>query len=708
MRTEARTLVQPIYGMSETIPQKPDGCTLIENFTVSKWNNGWDSRIGFESIKAMDGASSFTPFSGNVFSVFNWSTHNGAKTFLLYEDNLGSNVLSLRYYIGNGPSSVTLDNVRQTPAVNFLASTYEPFGKYLIIGNGSDEPIKFDGIKAIRLGFASVPSAPEPLPVSYDTEINDEDNPSTVIPVRKYPPASGDGDVASASQQHFRVDLTESWGLGSRTNGEDNTYRYKVTFVKADGSEGPISPKSTTVFWETGDTDKRQGIYLTDVPTGEDAEGIVARRIYRTGNMSNGAGGVSALYYFVGQISNNYETTFFDMVSDTRLGALAPSEDQSTIIPANPSIMATFKNCLFINSGGRLYYSLAGRPCQYQALDYFGAGATNSGDITALRTFFDNLIVFRQNGIDVISGNSIDGFHLTPFISGIGCVSKLAVCDVPMLGMMFMSMDGIYLLKGTVGSTGSNLNIQKMSGQIERTLERANKNMLSKCCAAYSQKWREAHFYFPFDGSTENELGLVFHLDRSSWSQRSSDFKVNCITTDNNEEFIYGTHDNTTTEKGLFYISRARETGVTYDAGSDEYSLDTTTLTSKFKSIEHDFGYGPVKKIIKYLYLYVLTQGDNTVTVTYFSNRNTSTSTSAAAVKLQRPEDADQAVYDAATSLWGTTEWQKSHLCLVRIPIANKKLSYFSFEFETDKDVQFLGYSLEYNVDAMKTRVGKR
>jgi hypothetical protein len=357
---------------------------------------------------------------------------------------------------------------------------------------------------------------------------------------------------------------------------------------------------------------------------------------------------------------------------------------------------------------------LAGKPCQYQALDYFSIGSTDGGEITGLENFNDVLLVFREEAIDMVIGDPINGFRYVNLIKGIGCPSRHGSVNVPNVGCMFINRDGVYLLSGSAGTTsGSNIGIKKISNEIDTTIQRINYTLLSKAQAVYSKKWKEVHFYVCIDGHTETNYGLVFHLDHAGWSFRSEDFRVNTITADDHGELIYGTWEGFSPngeggdpdETGLYFISGMRSAGTEFIVENDVITKKDP-LTSKFVSKEHDFGYGPQKKAIKYLYLYCLAEGDNTLELSYYADRDYKNKTTTTGLKLQNPELQDQDVYNVGK--FDSAVWERKDLITLRYDIANKKLSYFRFEFETSEDLEFIGYSVEFNTDNMRTRAGKK
>ena len=735
MKTDAKQELPVVKGINQSTPPRPNGAEVLENVTLSKRFLGWDNRIGIESIiTQLYGFGNFATFSqcARIHSVFSWSTHRGAKNYLLYEeqDKLATDVrasVKLKFYQSNGPSAVTIDENRGLPAHNMIGSYYEPYGKFLIIVNGQDEPIKFDGYKSVRLGFTTLPSPPRPWSlVTSNADFQAADENQTLIPMRRFPPNAGAGVVGLAAEEGYRDNLRNNFGLGSQTNDEENSYKYAVTFVKEDGSESPMSPASEPVFWKNPASDvSKQGVWVENIPRGNQEEGVVARRIYRTKNM----GSVTTrnntdlvvedeVFYFVAQLDNNTDTHFFDAVPDTNLGAIGIRPDHSVLFPARPTMAATYKSCLFIDGGegdgGTLFYSVAGKPCQYKALDYFSVGSSEGGEITGLRNFQDVLLVFREKAIDMVVGNPVDGFKYVPVVKGIGCRSRHGSVVVPSMGCMFLSDDGIYGILGSAGNNGSNIQIRKVSEDLNDWMSRLTPENLYKAQAIYSKKWNEVHFYTSVDGSASNNIGFVFHPDLACWTTRSADFRVNAITTDHEGEFIYGSWEGFSPaapstepdEAGLYFISGKRSAGTFFDTGSDVVRAKAP-LTTKFVSVEHNFGYAPAKKAIKYLYLYCFAEGDNKLALKYYANRDVKNPITTQGQKVQPPELVDQQVYGTAIFNNANAVWERKDLITLRYDIANKKLSYFKFEFETDKDLEFLGYSLEFNVDTGKTRQGK-
>lgn len=697
----------PLGGISELLPQEEKSATRVENWSVDPSTGGWDNRIGYE--KFFPAAPAWEPFHrmGRIESLYIWNTHNGARTYHLFEvENATTGIAQLKYTVGNVAGAGGLTNIdlsRSIPTRNEPMTQYEPFGRYLIIVNGHDLPMKFDGDHVTPLGWVRTPSPPSP-----------------------WTPDPTNAGGTNSQNFAFWEDTTspfdvESYGLGDTTSDAVNRYKWKVSFVSESGSESPLSFESESVTWTTLATpagpppvqlywNRRHAVYLEDLPIGP--EGTVARRIYRTKNI--GPEATPEQYYYVGQIENNTEVSYVDYTPDQFLADLAPSGDESVLFPAPACrFAATFNNTLFLDGGqlepSRIYYSNGLHPDSFSALNYFDVGTREGGDITGFAPYYNQLLVFRERAIEIIRGDASGGFTVAPFIQGVGTKSIGTVTMVPSVGLVFLSEDGVYRLNGGLDG-GAELVFEKISKTLVKTMGRLNRNLLARATAAYSPKWREWHCYVPADGNDRPNLGLVFHIDKNSWSTREG-FPVGALSVDQDGNLIFGhsigdlsvgPHRDT----GLFVISRQRTDGYTYNAGTDPVSATPNAPpTSVYQSPWLDYGAPQKKKHVKYVYLYVMTAGDNAIPITYYTDFDYTGKTSAA-VKIQRADHVDQNVYGKAT--WDASVWENPMFTCLRYPIAQGACSHFSFKIETSQDLVLLGYSVELAATNTSTVKGKR
>ena len=732
MKTPLKKETSPIVGIDDQLPPSENSATNIVNMTIDERTKGWDSRVGYEKFftnastgpygKAFHSVGGYT---GPVYSLYSWTANQGAKQFYIYEvGSAATGRTYLQYLSVAEESAVTIESGRATPTFDQPPTDYEPFGRWLIIVNGQDKPIKFDSVtgSVTSLGWNDIPSAPDPWP---QDEIGDQSPGTTNGIVLDYL----DGNLGDPTAATTRVA-----GLGSTTAAAVNSFRWKVSFVNETGSESPTSASSEEARWITKDLSasstifekahslKRRAVYLEGIPRGP--KGTIARKIYRTRNLGDMEPGtlseLDSVYYYVATIHNNRETSYVDYTPDNFLGADAPFPSDSILMPApGARSAAVFQGRLFITGGygdvGRIYYSKVGQPDTFGGLDYFNVGTRDGGGVTALFPYYNELIVFRERAIDVI--RSVDGdMVIAPFIQGVGTRAVNSITALPGAGIIFLASDGVYVLNGGLIG-GAELSVQKISAPIMKTIRRINPSVIARSTAAYSAKWREWHCYFAVDGGEKPSVGIVFHIDSNGWSIREN-FPIGCIVSDRDGNLVFGNHtgrpyphvSGAAHENGLFVISKTPYAGHTIELATppDQQPSESTgngpATTSKFKSKWHDFGYPSQKKHVKYLYLYVLTKGDNTIPVTVFEDFS-STGTAITAARAQRPEHLDQDVF--SVGVWDDAVWQEQLITELRYAIPQKACSRFAFEIETGNDFILLGYSLELSANDIRTGRGK-
>ena len=738
MQTDNKPQYKQILGIDESLDPVENSSYKLINWTVDVKSKGWDNRIGYESlVPNITSRSNWAGFQngGPVNSIYFWNTHQGAKSWLLYEQAEAGAVtktfptdananMSLHYWKGATLNKVTIDAQRSVPANDEIYTHYNPIGKNLIILSGNGKPIKFDGVKTVTLGFLEAPNPPIPWNINGNgltTTISDQ----TVMPITPHT---------------FNMD--KSYGLGNATTDAENRYRYKVSFIMENGSESPLSAASLHVYWKTYGAsiypiynNRRVAVYLDSVPIGP--AGTIARKIYRTKNLTNGDT-IEEIYYYVDTIINNYETNYVDYTKDTRLGSLAPDDDASILFPApSTRFSSTFKNCLFLDGGQtdptRIYYSQPLKPDQFRALDFFDVGSRSGGDVTGLFTYYNNLLVFREAAIDLIRGDVTTGFTISPFQQGIGTRAIHSVCLVPGAGVMFLSPDGVFLISGGLDG-GSQMTCTKVSDPIVGTIGRISKSMIARACGAYSEKWREYHLYFSVDGSPVNNLGLVFHMEKKSWSIREG-FPVGCLTVDARGELVFGHNVGQTVgaiipitgmvpaETGLFFISRCRNAGhgTIYNPAVGQnpayYTIqEKGPPTSTWIGANLNFGIGQIKKHVKQVYLNCFTEGSNTYNVFYNKDWDYNYTQSNFGL-AQRPEYVEQAFYNASTGEFvyspastldkTVAKWEIPFYTQLKFPIANMAASTFSVGIQTSNDFILIDYSLEFNTSGTETKAAR-
>lgn len=240
-----------------------------------------------------------------------------------------------------------------------------------------------------------------------------------------------------------------STAAGSST-GLTGAYKVRVSFVVlgTDGStymESPLSPASISVTLANND------LALTRVPTSNDD--ITLRRLYRTA-----AGGT--LYYFMGDVDGNTQTSFLTNLSDVNL-ALLPTAASTLTAPPGTLFGTRLKN--IASWKGRLwavaddptlidtvYYSEDNKVYAWpNSLIAHPTGQDKEG-IVAFCPRRDQMGVLKRNGVWQITGSSNSNFAIMQIAVGKdpgngrgGCIAADSVLLVNDTGY-WLGKDGVY------------------------------------------------------------------------------------------------------------------------------------------------------------------------------------------------------------------------------------------------------------------------
>lgn len=700
---DTNTKVDRLDGVFENFPQPIASLQELINWQVDQYTGGWNNRLGYERYNGSQ--ESFDPFSlEHIDSLFYVQRHQGAQDSILFEQ--AGILYQLNDFDGVLKKNILSDN-RTIPRSTELGTQFCQFGRYVLYANGYDRPSKsrlwlvtdFNADNYLieyPLGFDAAPAAP----VAFNIEVD---------------PASPAVGQDKTSIFFFPVQTQadpKGKGLGSGTKDETNEYKYKVSFVNTAGAESPISESSNVVSWTTLKDDLRYAVCV-EIPTGNND--VIARRIYRTKNFSTDGLADSETYFFVAEIPNNGDDIYIDDNPDSGLGSQAPSDLESIPFPSmRCRYLGSFKDCLFID-GGRdndltLFYSHPAKPDQFAALSFLTLSHRNGGGLTNLFSYFNNLLVFREHSIDIIRG-SYPNFSSTNLVQYIGTTATETIVGVEGLGVLFLSYDGIYSININL-DYNDNPTVQNITPHLRDTFDRINKDAITNATAVYSKKRREYIVHFPVDGSPINNLGLVYHTDKRTWSIREG-IPVGKMIVNNTGDVLFGMNDdaiNINAEHGIMVLSRKRAAGSFRDpsgAGGGGLILDNPPLSCVMRSAWLDMGDPGVKKKVHSVYLFIATGGDQDISLQYCMDFNYNSQELTDALRQQRPDFEDQVVYDKVLLDQGAY-WEEPLVTTIRYDVHSASCSHFQWKIETKADVHVIGYAIDFTASGMRVIQGKK
>ena len=435
-------------------------------------------------------------------------------------------------YAGNYYYSdfVYLQTGRKRPKANEVGSQFIPYGNRLLIINGYDKPIWFSGNEDYRDFSFSLPTGqPQISPIQPDY-------------------ISGAKLEGGTCGPTFTQKSTIGLGFADQ---DRNNYFWFMTYITEDGAESPASTP-VGISWVIDDAadEARFGCVL-QLPQGPD--GTTARRLYRTKNIRRvgAADANDSNYFFVREFEDNSTTHFIDITPDSALVSPAPATFASTTINTTYKFGAAWDSRIWLAGGDstptRIIYSDKGNPEQFGSFNFFEIGSTGGGHITQLYPYYNNLLVFRRNSIEIIRRDGTGNPTISTLSNNLGTIASNAICSVANLGVMFMNEEGIFLIQGGLDG-GSQITITRVSETLDKEINKINKVALANAWACYSPQEREAWFHFATDSKSVPTMGLVYHLDNGAWSIRGAVgeanenlFRLTCASTDPEGHFVMGT-----------------------------------------------------------------------------------------------------------------------------------------------------------------------
>lgn len=683
--------VDNLKGIVENYPQPIDALQELINWQVDQYTGGWTNRLGYERYDST--ANDFDPFLTNrVDSMFYVQRHQGAQDSILFEQN--GTLYQLNDFDGTLKKNA-LSEGRTLPRSSEVGTQYCQFGRYILYANGYDKPSKSrlwpitdyatsNYLVAYPLGFDAAPSAPVAWGVNPNSHnVNGEDK----------------------TYLRFDEDNVYNKGLGTAEAAQISQHKYKVTFINTAGAESPFSSESNVVQWETPATPYRYAVAI-EIPTGNND--VIARRIYRTKNFSSDGNADAETYYFVAEIPNNADDFYIDDNPDSGLGSQAPSQLESIPFPAlGCRYLGSYKDCLFVD-GGRdddltLYYSHPAKPDQFAALNFITLSHRQGGGLTGLFSYFNHLLVFREYSIDIIRG-SYPNFAATNLVQYVGTRATNTIVGVEGQGILFLSYDGIYSIN--INLDYGNPTVQNVTPHLRDTFERINKDAIAKATAVYSKKRREYIVHFPVDGSPINNLALVYHTDKVTWSMREG-IPAGPMIVNATGDVMFGMNDGSVSpnnEHGIMVLSRKRAAG---SAIVNDVMTDNVPLTSIMRSAWLDMGDPSTKKKIHSVYLFIATGGDQDISLNYYMDFNYNSQELTEALRQQRPDFEDQVVYDKV-ELDDGAYWEEPLVTTIRYDVHSKACSHFQWKIETNADVHVIGYAIDFTGSGMRVIQGKK
>lgn len=615
---------------------------------------------------------------GEIVSMHWFSQGNGARQWLLYEATLATldpktaSLLAFNPSIrSTTPYTVLTDRAgtqltgRKVPTTTGSRTRSLAVGDRLYLVNGYDAPVVFDGWVCDAVGFDGPPQAPTAQEVTgiaasyYDTSGLATGEILDGVGLGPIPLLSGGTVVA------YKV-----------------AYRYKVTFRNARGQESPASAASNTVRFTNGDVVSfNHGARFVKVRIPKGGSHVTERVVYRTQNLLDQDGnpvlGYGDTYYFHSIRSNNEEQEFEDYLPDDALGSVL-DESQLGEFPKGATMLAWFKDRMFATGMNEsdVRFSAPGYPEVFPPDNVLRVPGAQYGPITGMYASRNALVIFRRRCIYLIKTDPSGVFESIPLTHEDGCVAPDSICEVPYVGLVFLSGTSLCALQGTLENEGTSTRLERLSTPVPDLFENLNRSALSGAVTLLNIRDREAWFCLPELGYTKNSAVYVYHYEVGQWTTRPY-MPIGCaVTTQDHRGYIFfgswatssGTSPDGVAHLGIFVYSR----------GWDD--KDGTSITPVYETSPMDLGYLWRNVAAAEVILYCTGFGRN-LTVDYRVNRTNDyiradvDGGTAYALDQQYQDAHHQFTTFAASAsttnaaVWDTATWGSWRPIILRFPV---------------------------------------
>ena len=671
-----KLVVAPLRGIDQRWDARPNQASTIENMTWGD-QDSWGTSQGYRRIVSdhneiieEDGLNTMS-LTGKINaydtdappnSIFWFSQHGNALQWLIYEDTDGrllhfngskapSNPRTIIQY-ADGNDFDGFNKKRMSAGESISNTVFTMYGTNLYMVNGQDAPLVFDGKKCTRAGFSGKPNNP----VGYTTK---------------------------------KTAIRDTSAMGVGYSNSNNEFKYAVTFVNERGQESRLSVDSPRVSFDTtgahvvnssgvtGATipaETYRHVVAIDIPTGP--IGTVARRIYRTQNLITFIEGTDVVtipaeklmgkeFYFLNEVQDNISKIYIDTCSDYDLGSLSLREDFGDW-PQNSTNMAVYKNCMFVADD-------------------------QTSLITGMYPTRDSLVIFKQRGIYLIKGDPNNGFFGQTLTTDIGCIASQTIREVPGVGLIFMSFDGMYILDGTLANTGTPTSFIKLSQGLRDVFKRINFEYADRFRSVIYHRDREYWCSVCLDNKTVPDTIIKYSYEVGAWSIYDKMETAGMIQIQDQRQYLLFAGSNSDADNGPRGLYVHGSVNDKHKLGAVEPVYETVNIA--FNSVWESFNPARVQtRMVGY---------GNTVNMSVFVNREPATvATTASGTQKRALEDNLFPLYGTVTTQEGAV-YKEHRPVIVRMDFSTMHkgpVSELKMRFTCSDEMEILSYDLEGRV----------
>jgi hypothetical protein len=327
--------------------------------------------------------------------------------------------------------------------------------------------------------------------------------------------------------------------------------------------------------------------------------------------------------------------------------------------------IAWFKNSLFFAKGDAIYFSAPFTDDDYSAAN--GGGVINvGGKVTGLKVFREQLIIFTEQQIRRLVGNTAADYQLQPITENMGCVSSDTIQEIGG-DIMFLAADGLRLLSATekIGDFSLGSVSQAIQKELTALIIEAS-SFSSVVIRAKSQYRLLGHNNNVTEEATKGVLGTQLLEGGIGWAELRG-IKAYVADSDyhNKQELV------------LF----ANANGYVYKLESGN-SFDGENIRASFYTPYFQINDPRLRKTFYKLFTYVDPQGSFSATLSHKLDFDTKDSVQPEAASVSNVATTI-GIYGNASSIFGVTRYGGKLVKVVETQLIGSGFS-ISLQYESD------------------------
>lgn len=467
-------------------------CLDLQNFDFSRpgaWSQRWGSTLYFGQTLTTQSDGGGNTFRPSIRGIFEYENLNGQSQVIV-------NTTDAIYY-GTG-TSLTMGFSYQA-VQNLIGVNLAPLTSYSMLNNTlfvfqNFSSLKFDGSTFYLFGTPNVDQIGFGITAAAGTSGTGYSGTITVkmgwVDIVGYH-GNPSGDAFGASITLDGISFSQFSIYFDKTNYTGNQ-AWGLTALAL-----YVQPPGSGTFFDVGDFASLSPVGSTII--------INSKGSSATCNSVN----QSIFNYPPARYSN----VFFNGLNPNITGVRFSEIYNNQIFFAGLTTITSFNSVgvsQVVNYQSRLYWSEVGQP-EFIDPTFFTEIRTNDGDrITGLKNYQNNLIIFKQRSFHTLFGNSATDISIQQVSDQYGCLSnKCAI--VYNQQMLFLDRKGIIRWDGA--------NITVASDKIEPIFARMNiPAAVDNAIGIHFKKRNEVWFGIPVDGSTLNNLTIVYDYIADAWT----------------------------------------------------------------------------------------------------------------------------------------------------------------------------------------------